>query len=173
MVNERFRQSGAVLIGIVFLAFVVSLTLAALARLWEADSQRDKERELRWAGRQFGKALGSYALVTPEGLTPMPKSLDELVLDTRVDPPMRHLRRIPLDPMTGKTDWDTVRTPGGAITAVHSSSHAKPLEADGFWPEDRALAGAKEYSHWLFGPISMQRSLPIPVVETAEPERAN
>lgn len=107
MVNERSSQSGVVLIAIVFLAFVVSITLAALARLWETDSQRDKERELRWAGRQFGKALGSYALVTPEGQTPMPKSLEELLLDTRVDPPMRHLRRIPLDPMTGKADWGT------------------------------------------------------------------
>lgn len=173
MVNERSTQSGAVLIGIVFLAFVVSLTLAALARLWEADSQRDKERELRWAGRQFGKALGSYALATPDGLTPMPKTLEELLLDTRVDPPMRHLRRIPLDPMTGKTDWGTVRTAGGAITAVHSNSHAKPLEADGLWPEDRALAGAKEYSHWLFGPIGMQRSLPIPAVEPATSETPN
>lgn len=173
MVNQRSSQSGVVLIAIVFLAFVVSITLAALARLWETDSQRDKERELRWAGRQFGKALGSYALVTPEGQTPMPKTLDELLLDTRVDPPMRHLRRIPLDPMTGKTKWGTVRTAGGAITAVHSTSHAKPMEADGLWPEDRALASVKEYSQWLFGPISMQRSLPIPVVEPETAETSN
>lgn len=173
MVKPRYRQSGAVLIGIVFLAFVVSITLAALARLWEADSQRDKERELRWAGRQLGKALGSYALFTPEGQSPLPQSLDELLLDNRVEPPLRHLRRIPLDPMTGKTEWGTVRTGGGAITAVHSTSHARPMEADGLWPEDRALASAKEYSHWLFGPISMQRSLPIPAGELVESETAN
>jgi hypothetical protein len=173
MVNARSSQSGVVLIAVVFLAFVVSITLAALARLWETDAQRDKERELRWAGRQFGKALGSYALVTPEGQLPMPKTLDELLLDTRVDPPMRHLRRIPLDPMTGKSDWGMVRTAGGAITAVHSSSHAKPLEADGVWPEDRALASVKEYSQWLFGPISMQRSLVVPLVEPAQSETAN
>lgn len=47
------------------------------------------------------------------------------------------------------------------------------MEADGLWPEDRALASVKEYSQWLFGPISMQRSPVIPVVEPAESETAN
>ena len=78
MVNARRGRSGFVLIGVVFLTFVVSLTLVALARLWEADAQRDKERELLWSGRQLGKALASYALATPEGESALPRSLDQL-----------------------------------------------------------------------------------------------
>lgn len=154
MVNARKGRSGFVLIGMVFLTFVVSLTLVALARMWEADAQRDKERELLWSGRQLGKALASYALATPEGESALPRSLDQLVLDTRVDPPLRHLRKVPLDPMTGKPDWGTVRSPDGAITAVHSTSLRKPLAADGLWPEERAFEHAKDYSQWVFGPVA-------------------
>lgn len=159
MVNVRSGPSGFVLIGVVFLTFVVSITLVALARLWEADAQRDKERELLWSGRQLGKALASYALATPEGESAFPRSLDQLVLDARVDPPLHHLRKVPLDPMTGKSDWGTVRSADGTITAVHSTSRMKPLASDSLWPEERAFEHAKQYSQWVFGPVAPPPSL--------------
>lgn len=168
MVNLTRRPSGFVLIGVVFLAFVVSLTLAALARLWEADAQRDRERELLWAGRQIGKALSSYALLTPEGAAAQPRSLDELVLDTRVVPPVRHLRRIPVDPMTGTVQWGVVRTAEGTIAAVHSISAARPMPADSLWPEERTLAAARTYSLWVFGPVATMA--PPPSASTAAEE---
>ena len=167
MVTARRAGSGFVLIGVVFLTFVVSITLVALARLWEADAQRDKERELLWSGRQFGKALASYAFATPEGESTMPRSLDQLLLDTRVEPPLRHLRRLPVDPMTGTFEWGTVRSGDGAITAVHSTSRMRPLAPDGFWPEERPFANAKEYSQWVFGPIVPRPALRLPIPEQA------
>jgi hypothetical protein len=167
MVNARSARSGFVLIGVVFLTFVVSITLVALARLWEADAQHDKERELLWSGRQLGKALASYAMATPEGESTLPRTLDQLLLDSRVEPPLRHLRKLPIDPMTGTFEWGTVRSADGTIMAVHSTSHMKPLAPDGFWPEERAFANAKEYSHWIFGPVARPPALPLPAVEPA------
>jgi hypothetical protein len=168
MVSARRGHAGSVLIGAVFLAFVVSVTLMALARLWEADAQRDKERELLWAGRQIGKALASYALATPEGEATAPRSLDPLLLDARVDPPVRHLRRLPLDPMTGTFAWGIVRAADGTVVAVHSTSRAKPLAPDGLWPEVRAFAAAKAYSQWVFGPVPMH-AIPRVAPEQAPP----
>lgn len=167
MVNSRSARSGFVLIGAVFLTFVVSITLVALARLWEVDAQRDKERELLWSGRQFGKALASYAMATPEGESTLPRSLDQLVFDARVEPPLRHLRKLPLDPMTGTFEWGTVRAADGTIMAVHSTSRMKPLAPDGFWPEERAFANAKEYSQWIFGPVARPPALRLPAMEPA------
>ena len=167
MVTARRAGSGFVLIGVVFLTFVVSITLVALARLWEADAQRDKERELLWSGRQFGKALAGYALATPEGESTLPRSLDQLVQDVRFDPPLHHLRKLPVDPMTGTFEWGTVRSADGAITAVHSTSPMRPLAPDGFWPEERAFAKAKAYSQWVFGPIPPRPALRLPMAEPA------
>ncbi len=162
MVSGRRSPSGFVLIAVVFLAFVVSLTMVALARLWGLDAQREKERDLLGAGRQFSHALASYALATPEGGSEAPGALEQLVLDSRVEPPRRHLRKLPLDPMTGSTDWGTVRTVGGAIIGVHSTSHLRPLAPDNLWPEERTFAGAGEYSQWIFGPAVLRRPLPLP-----------
>jgi hypothetical protein len=146
------RERGIAMILVVFLAFVVAVLLAALARLWEAQSLRDRERDLLWAGRQFQAALADYAAVTPAELPAAPLQLEELLLDERVDPPLRHLRRIPVDPLTGSTEWGLVKDAGGRIAGVHSTSAAKPLEPDGLWPEVRAFAAAKSYREWVFRP---------------------
>ncbi|MCW5624539.1 MAG: type II secretion system protein [Burkholderiales bacterium] len=144
------KSRGFVLMASVLLVFVVAVLLALLARLWEADSLRDRERELLWVGSQFRAALVGYAAATPEEASPLPERLDELLLDHRVDPPVRHLRRLYVDPMTAKPDWDVVRTEDGRIRGIRSRSKARPLRPDGLWPEERAFAGAKHYSDWVF-----------------------
>lgn len=135
---------------VLFLAFVTAVLVAALARLWSLDVQRDKERELMWIGRQFRSALGSYAATTPEGRMPFPKTLDELVEDRRLDPPLRHLRRVYVDPMTQKADWGIVRAEDGTIRGVFSKSNAAPLRKDTLWSFGRMFEGAKAYSDWRF-----------------------
>lgn len=152
MVKVPRRERGIAMIMVVFLAFVVAVLLAALARLWEAQSLRERERELLWAGRSLQEALASYAMVTPEDQPRAPRRLEELLLDQRVDPPLRHLRRIPVDPITGSVQWGLVTDAQGRITAVHSTSGARPLKADGLWPAVRAFAGAKSYREWVFRP---------------------
>jgi type II secretory pathway pseudopilin PulG len=152
MVRRIGRQRGIAMIVVVFLAFVVAVLLAALARLWEAQSLRDRERDLLWAGRQFQVALSDYAAVTPAEMPMAPLRLEDLLLDERVDPPLRHLRRIPVDPLTGSSNWGLVKDAQGRIAGVHSTSTAKPLEADGLWPEVRAFTGAKSYREWVFRP---------------------
>lgn len=135
-----------------FVAFVVAVLLAGLTRLWEAQAHRERERALLWTGFQFSDALASYAAVTPEGQPAAPQRLEDLLLDARVDPPVRHLRRVYADPLTGSSEWGLVLDTQGRIAGIHSRSPARPLPPDGVWPEVRAFAAARRYSDWVFRP---------------------
>jgi len=78
--------------------------------------QRSKEADLRQALREMRNAIDDYKRYSDAGLIPVnldsqgyPPKLEDLVkgvqLVGQVDKKMKFLRRIPLDPMTGKDDW--------------------------------------------------------------------
>ncbi|MCA3131716.1 MAG: type II secretion system protein [Betaproteobacteria bacterium] len=152
MVTSPRRERGAALFAALLFAVAMAALLAAMGKLWEDRSQRERERDLLWGGRQFKKALERYAAATPAGQIPAPSRVEELLQDDRAEPLQRHLRRIPLDPMTGTFNWEFVRDAQGRIAGVHSSSNAKPLPADGLWPEPRVFEGTTSYGQWVFRP---------------------
>jgi len=146
------KGHGFVLIAVMFLLFVTAMLSVTLARRWELENRAVKERDLLWIGGQFRLALASYAAATPAGLSTEPRTLDELLRDTRVRPERQHLRRLYIDPMTGNSDWGLVLTPAGGIAGVYSRSAAKPLERDRVWPVDPFFPPARRYSDWVFSP---------------------
>jgi len=77
-------------------------------------------------------------------------SFEDLVLDPRAPDVRRHLRRIYVDPITGKDGWGIVRAPDGGIMGVHSLSDATPLKSASFAPADRSFEGMTRYSAWQF-----------------------
>lgn len=137
--------------------------LAGLGHTWTQATQREREAELLFIGREFSEALASYRDWTPAGQPAAPGSLDELLEDKRFPYPVRHVRRLYRDPMTRETGWGTVLAQG-RIVAVHSLSQGQPLrehlpefvmlqaggpDQEGYsgwrfvaWPE-RAVSGAK------------------------------
>ena len=151
------RAAGFFLLGTVLLAFVLAGVLAAAARAWEANAQRERERELLWIGKQFRRALQAYAAATPPGTEPAPRGLEELLRDARYQPPRRHLRKLFVDPMTGRAEWGLERSASGGIEGVHSLSHRRPMKPDGLWPEEHAFAAATRYSEWVFRPAPVVR----------------
>ena len=77
-------------------------------------------------------ADGSYCRLSPvSGLQRYPATLEDLLRDGRVPGIKRHLRKIFVDPMTGKTEWGLIKE-GGRIIGVHSLSANKPLKQGGF-----------------------------------------
>lgn len=137
------------------LLMVVSSVMFLMVRRWELEEKSIRERDLYWMGGQFAAALGSYAVATPPGLSSRPRELADLLRDDRGPAPRQHLRRLYVDPMTGKPDWAVVRAADGGIVGVHSRSRGQPLKRDGLWPVDPAFQAAGRYSDWVFtaGPL--------------------
>jgi type II secretory pathway pseudopilin PulG len=144
----RRRVGGfAYLILLGFVA-VAGIALAALAQVWSTAAQREREAELLFIGHQFRAAIGSYYEQSP-GAKQYPRSLEELLADPRFPQAKRHLRRLYVDPMTGKSEWGLVRHQDWVI-GVHSLSEARPLKTALFEPEDAAFVDSGTYADWRF-----------------------
>lgn len=96
---------------------VVLTTLAAVSfPVAKYTVKRTKEMELRQALRQMRNAIDEYKRLSDVGLIPIdlgtdgyPSELELLVegvdLVGQIDVRKKFLRRIPVDPMTGETEW--------------------------------------------------------------------
>ena len=122
-------------------AILTSLSLLAMPVV-KYTSKRSKEMELRGDLRDMRAAIDQYKRFSDQGLLPVelgtegyPKDLDALVkgiaLVGQIDRKMKFLRRIPVDPMTGKQQWglrsyqdepDATQTGGEDVYDVFSLS---------------------------------------------------
>jgi hypothetical protein len=65
--------------------------------------------------------------------------------------PIRHLRRIYADPMSGKAQWGIVEVPGGGgIMGVYSLSEEKPIKTGNFSTRQASFEDAENYTKWTF-----------------------
>jgi general secretion pathway protein G len=96
-------------------AILAILAVVALPAVKFA-AKRSKEAELRHALRTMRLSIDEFKRYSDAGLIPIdlgtdgyPKDLETLVegvdIVGQVDKKVRFLRRIPLDPMTGKSEW--------------------------------------------------------------------
>ena len=147
---SAFGQRGFTYLVVMIIVAVMGAGLAALGTIYSHTAQRDKETELLFVGEQFRDAIGSYYLKSP-GAHVFPKKLEDLVEDKRFPMPMRHLRRIYVDPMTATSDWGLVEAPGGAgIMGVYSRSEEKPIKTGNFSAKQQAFEDADSYAKWDF-----------------------
>ena len=123
---------------------------AAFGELTSHAVQREKERDLLFVGNEYRKAIASYYRGTPGALKRYPQSLEDLLEDRRYPTPVRHLRRLYRDPMTGGAEWGQLKAPEGGIRGVHSLSPEQPIKSGGFAYRDRGLEGATTYAEWHF-----------------------
>ena len=142
--------------GFAYIALLV--TLAGLALILgvatqqiEHAAQRDREEQLLFVGSQFRQAITSYYEKSP-GAKQYPRKLEELLHDNRFPKPMRHLRRIYIDPMTNLADWQLVRSAQGGIIGVHSRSELLPIRTKLDDDLMKAIGDkpVKHYSDWKF-----------------------
>lgn len=152
MVGMHFfrAQSGFTYLAALFAVAIMGVALAAAGAVWHTAQQREKERELLFVGNQFRTAIGLYYERSPGTVKRYPASLKELLKDERHLSTQRYLRKIFIDPMTGKPGWSLVTAPEGGIMGVYSLSDATPLKTGSFRHADRALEGKSRYSEWKF-----------------------
>lgn len=124
------------------LLMVVAVALASTAAVlrWQTEMQRERERQLRFAGTQYAQAIARYVMAVPTAQQ-YPRSLDDLLEDRRFPMPRRHLRRRYVDPMTGQDDWVLIQQ-DGRIVGLHSRSTAATLKQEGGTPST--------YADWQF-----------------------
>lgn len=133
--------------GLLLVVGVMGAGLAAYGQIYSHQAQREKEAELIFRGGQYRLAIESYYRKEQT----YPKSLAELLADNRYPTPVRHLRRLYPDPMTGRAQWGLMETPDGTgVMGVYSTSEEAPIKTGGFALADQHFADAKTYKGWQF-----------------------
>ena len=134
---------------LVFVA-VMGIGLGATGVLFHQQAQREKEKQLLFVGEQFRAAIGRYYENSPGSVKRYPPTLTDLLKDERYLSVQRHLRRVYVDPMTGKPDWVVIAAPDGGIMGVHSAFAEKPIKSDAFPPDYEAFKDKGSYTDWKF-----------------------
>ncbi len=112
----RTRARGYSLTELVMVVACILILTAAIVPVTRFSLQRQRELELHHDLRTMREAIDDYKRLSDQGLIPIdlgtegyPKSLEDLVkgvdLVGQVKKKRRFLRKIPVDPMTGKTEW--------------------------------------------------------------------
>lgn len=135
---------------------LLGIALAAVGTVWMTVTQREREAQLLFVGHAYRDAIASYYASGPAAHQ-LPQELGDLLQDERQPLPRKHLRRLYLDPMTGRADWQLMRDPDGGIYGVSSSSQHVPLKRANFSDEDADFADAKCYCDWRFEFAPSQR----------------
>jgi len=144
------RSEGFIYLGVLFAVAIAGATLGAIGTVWSTVAQRQREQELLFIGHEFRDAIRSYYMAGPTGNLTYPRNLTELLLDNRGPTPLRHLRRIYIDPMTRSRDWELVTFGDGAIIGIASRSQQQPFKRASFDSVDAAFEGAECYCEWEF-----------------------
>jgi general secretion pathway protein G len=111
-----FSRRGFTLIELIVSIFIISILIGLALPLAKNSIKREKEFELRSALREMRTAIDKYKDASDRGFIRMkvdtdgyPETLQVLVdgvqMVGQVDKKLKFLRKIPIDPMTDKTDW--------------------------------------------------------------------
>ena len=106
-------QSGLTLVELIVTVAILAILASAAVPLARFRAQRERERELRYDLWQMRDAIDRYkdaadrhAFITKVDSNNYPPDLDTLVKGVDAQgKKLKFLRRIPVDPMTGKAEW--------------------------------------------------------------------
>lgn len=148
---RRPIERGFTYLGLIVLLMIMGLVAAAALKMGTLVQRAAAEQELLEIGAQFSEALRSYAAATPEGQLKQPHSLQDLLKDPRFPNTRRHLRKIFVDPVTGKAEWGIVWLGDKVgILGVYSLSNRRPLKIANFDIRFQNLENREHLSDWKF-----------------------
>ncbi len=113
LARESGSEAGLTLIELIVTVAILAILASAAIPLARFRAQRERERELRYDLWQMRDAIDRYKDAADKNLFQVkldsqgyPPDLDTLVKGEDVQgKKLKFLRRIPVDPMTGKADW--------------------------------------------------------------------
>jgi type II secretory pathway pseudopilin PulG len=164
-ISRAPSAAGFTYVGLLIAIVFFGLGSVGVARVLASSERGERETELLFVGNQFRQAIASYYNTSP-GAPRYPESLDDLLLDPRFPSIKRHLRKLYVDPMTGKAEWGLIRAPEGGIMGVHSLSEREPMKRANFDYADQSFAEAAKlttdhsysYRDWQFAFIPATRT---------------
>jgi len=165
------RERGFTYLTVLFAVAFMGLGLALTGQVWHTALTRDREAELLYVGNQYRRAIERYYLSGPRQF---PRALEDLLKDPRKPGTERYLRKLYIDPLTGKNEWGMVKAPDGGIMGVYSLSEDSPKKVANFGFANKEFEGASKYSDWkfLYNPGTQQ--VPIPQqLPVADPGKAD
>lgn len=172
MTRLRRSEAGYTYLMLLFGVAAMGLFAAGAAEGWANLAQRERERELLFAGNQYREALRRYYEAIPDAVQRHPAKLEDLLQDTRFAGMRRHLRQLYPDPMSGQADWVLLRQ-GERIVGVHSRAGGLPIKQAGFEKRDQELVGAASYADWRFTFAAKAATDPPPAPAAAPAGRTN
>lgn len=145
------REGGFTYLSLMIAVAIIGMVTASALKLGAVMQRVRAEQELLRIGAEFSDALQSYAEATPPGKPSQPSSLKDLLKDPRFPTTRRHLRKIYVDPMTGKPEWGIVYLGDkGGIVALYSLSDAKPVKIGNFPVRFSGFEGKSNIFDWKF-----------------------
>lgn len=140
--------------GLAYLVLLVALAVIGTAAAHSvgqgaAASRRQAELDLLAIGTEFEHAFQSHRLFRAAGPSAGPREIEELLLDRRVAG-LRHLRKIYVDPLTGRQEWGVLRHPDGSIMGLYSMAPGIPIKRSGFGLHRATFDDGQQYSQWVF-----------------------
>jgi type II secretory pathway pseudopilin PulG len=145
------RQQGFTYLSLVILLAIMGLVGAAALKVESLLARAAAEQELLEIGAAFSAALDSYAAATPQGKPTQPPTLQDLLKDNRFPTIRRHLRKIFVDPISGKAEWGiTYVGDKVGVIGVYSLSQAQPLKLANFDERFQNFENKTHYADWKF-----------------------
>lgn len=163
--------AGFTYVGLLIAIVFFGVGSVGAARVLASSERAEREAELLFVGNQFRQAIGSYYNTSP-GAPRYPERLENLLLDPRFPAIRRHLRKIHIDPITGKAEWGLIKAPEGGIMGVHSLSEREPMKRSNFDFADQGFSETAKstadrpysYRDWQFVFVPATRtSAPVAV----------
>jgi len=121
------QQRGFTYLWLLLVLAIGAATLAALGERASAAVHRDREAELMFRGHAIARAISAYQAATPGEAKVLPRSLEDLLVDRRGARPLHHLRRLYVDPFTGRADWVLVKNAAEQIESVRSRAETAAM----------------------------------------------
>jgi type II secretory pathway pseudopilin PulG len=145
------REGGFTYLSLIIVVAIIGLVTAASLKVDALLRRAETEQQLLDIGAQFSAALASYAAATPAGMPRQPASLNDLLRDPRFPGVRRHLRKIFVDPVTGKAQWGLVyQGDKTRIIGVYSLSDAHPFKQGNFDARFVGFENKSKISEWKF-----------------------
>ena len=118
--KKRNAQRGFTYLVLLFAIAILGIGLAKTGVIASAQAKRQKVKELEFIRGQFAGAIESYYNNSAGEIKQYPRSVEDLVQDSRFLFVRRHLRKVYRDPFSLSLKWGLVPAPEGGFMGVYS-----------------------------------------------------